>query len=89
MAERLNKRHSELVIQRIKASQLLNRLQDNALGLLKDKNGDPCELSKGQRGSIEWLLERILARAEAPKELKVSGELTLVEILRKAAERGD
>lgn len=84
MAARLNPRHSALVLKRIKTSQLLNRLQDNAMGTLKTSKGELYELTKGERASIIWLLERTLARAEAPKQLQVTGELTLIELIKQA-----
>lgn len=89
MAERLNKRHSELVLKRIKTSQLVNRLQDNALGLLKNKAGEPYSLSDGQVRSAIFLVERTVAKAESPKKLEISGELTLIETIRKAAKPAD
>jgi hypothetical protein len=78
MAERLNKNHSESCLKRIRTSQLLNRVQDHALGQV--------EMSKTELTAACFLIERTLAKAEAPKELKVSGELTLVEILRQASQ---
>lgn len=89
MAVRLNLKHSEQVLERIKLSQLLNRLQQNGLGTLKSPKGEPYSLSRSEVTSITWLLERKLARAEAPRELKVSGELTLVELIKQASSATD
>lgn len=81
MAARLNRLDTERVLQRIKLSQLANRLQDNALGKLKitvgDKKDQPYQMSDGQIKSAVWLLERHLARAESPKSVNVSGSLEL------------
>ncbi|MBA1364055.1 hypothetical protein [Burkholderia gladioli] len=53
MAARLRKTHQEDVRAKIQASQLINRLQDHALGKLKD-------LSPTQMRAIEILLKKIL-----------------------------
>lgn len=63
MAARLNPRHSELVLRRIKTSQLINRLQDSALGEI---DMDPVAAANAR-----FLIERTLAKAEAPKQLQV------------------
>jgi hypothetical protein len=87
MAARLNKRHSELVLQRIQTSQLINRLQEHSLGTLK---GPPCEdypkgrpilLTDGQVRAACFLVERTLAKAEAPRTLAVTGTLTLEQLI--------
>ncbi len=65
MAARLNPRHSDLVVRRIRTSQLINRLQDNALGKIA--------LTAEQIRSATFLIERTLAKAEAPKDLHLSG----------------
>lgn len=91
MAARLNKKHTDSVLARIQTSQLVNRLQGHALGTLK---GPPCAdhpkgkeiwLTDGQIRAACFLIERTLAKAEAPKKLELSGEITLIEALRKAA----
>ena len=43
-----------------KASQMGNRLVDNGLGALKDKSGQPLELSAGQIKSLLGVLSHIL-----------------------------
>jgi len=68
MAARLNPRHSELVLRRIKTSQLVNRLQDNALGKIV--------LTPEQIRSATFLIERTVARAEAPKDINLSGSMS-------------
>lgn len=50
MAARLNARHQEMVRDKIQASQLINRLQDHALG--------DVELSASQIKAIEILLKK-------------------------------
>lgn len=67
MAARLNPRHSELVLKRIKTSQLVNRLQDNALG--------EFEMDPTAAANARFLIERTLAKAEAPKQLDVNAEV--------------
>lgn len=74
MAARLNPRHSELVVKRIKTSQLVNRLQDNALG--------ECEMDPTAAANARFLIERTLAKAEAPKQLNVN--LSLSELIRQS-----
>lgn len=69
MAARLNPRHSELCLARIKTSQLINRLQDNALGKIA--------LTAEQVRAACFLIERTLAKAEAPKDLNLTGSVTL------------
>jgi hypothetical protein len=73
MATRLNRNHTESCLSRIKASQLLNRIQDHGLGKL--------EMTKTQLQAACWTLERILARAVAPQDLNLRGDLK-VEIVR-------
>src|SRR5690348_4177816 len=82
MAARLNKLDTELVLERIRLSQLVNLLQNNALGTLKrttgENAGEPYELSKSRYQSAMWLLERRLARAVAPQDLNVNGNMTVI-----------
>lgn len=52
MATRLNRRHSDMVRTKIQASQLINRLQNHALGL------EPLELKPSQLKAIEILLKK-------------------------------
>lgn len=72
MAARLNRRHSELVLARIKTSQLVNRLQDNALGNLKNSKGESIQMTEGQVRSATFLVERTLAKAENPKDINLN-----------------
>jgi hypothetical protein len=46
---------------RIRVSMLVNRLEKDALGKLKDHEGNPMILADGQRRSIEILLRKTLA----------------------------
>ena len=71
MAARLNPRHSELVLKRIQTSQLVNRLQNNALGKLK------VPMSDGQIRSACFLIERTLCKAEAPVEIDPDSKLVI------------
>lgn len=79
MAERLNKRHTDLVLKRIRTSQLVQRLQNHALGLLKSpKDAEkPILMTDGQVRAACFLIERTLAKAEAPKDLNLTGSVTL------------
>jgi hypothetical protein len=77
MAARLNPRHSELVLKRIRIRQLCNRLELNALGELKNPQGDPIQMTDGQIRSATFLIERTVAKAEAPKDLNLNGNLTV------------
>jgi hypothetical protein len=52
MAARLNRRHQDMVRDKIQATQLINRLEDHALGIL--------ELSQTQIKAIEILLKKTL-----------------------------
>lgn len=81
MAVRLNRRHTESVVQKIQASQLLNRLQDHAL--------ENVEMSKTQIDAARFLLERVLARAEAPKNVHLSGNVTLSKLIEQAVTGAD
>lgn len=81
MATRLNRHHSASVLERIRLSQLVTRLQHNAMGTLKGASGGAggaekgkrhfVEMSEGQIRSAIFLIERRLARAEAPKTLNL------------------
>lgn len=73
MAARLNRNHTESCLSRIKASQLLNRVQNHALGTE--------DMTKTQLQAACWTLERLLARAIAPQDINLAGNLT-VEIVR-------
>ncbi len=64
VAARLNRRHQETVREKIKASQLINRLQDHILGKI--------ELDTGQIRAIEILLKKSLPDLSAVEH---SGEV--------------
>lgn len=57
---RLNRRHQDMVRSKIQASQLINRLQAEALGEL--------ELTDGQRDSAKFLVHKILGNAPSVVE---------------------
>jgi hypothetical protein len=69
MAARLNPRNSEAIMLKIKAAQLVEKLQNHAL--------NNQEMGKSQVTAATWLLERILARAENPKEHHHTGDLNI------------
>ena len=59
MAARLNRRHSDMVRDKIQATQLIKRLQDEALGEL--------ELTDGQRDSAKFLISKAIGNP--PQEI--------------------
>jgi hypothetical protein len=74
MAARLNRHHTESVLKRIQLSNLVTRLQKNALRQLRNPN-DPKEIvsmTEGEIRSALFLIERKMARAEAPKDLNLN-----------------
>jgi hypothetical protein len=79
MAKRLNPRHSDLVVKRIQTSQLINRLQDNALG---EFDMDPTAAANAR-----FLIERTLAKAEAPRQLNVN--LSLSDLIKQSVDARD
>lgn len=87
MAVRLNRNHSESVLRRIQTSQLVNRLQKHALGLLRgppkeaNPEGDLISMTDSQVRATCFLIERSLAKAEAPKQIELSGKLTLEQLI--------
>lgn len=80
MAARLNKRHDEEARNKIQVSQLINRLQNNALGKLK------AEMSPGQVKSATALLAKRMPDLKAvehtgPDGGPVEHQITRVEIV--------
>lgn len=69
MAARLNPRHSEMVRAKIRTSQLINRLQDEALGKI--------ELSDGERESAKFLINKSLANPPEQKDVNLNGQLNV------------
>jgi hypothetical protein len=94
MAIRLNRLHSENVIARIKTSALVTRLQKNALGTLTQTQNlpdgttreVPHEMSRSQVAAAQFLIERTLAKAEAIRELRHSGTISLETLILGAAD---
>jgi len=60
MAARLSKAQTERTRHSIKVTQLKNRLEQNALGTLKDHKGELTELTNGQIKSATALLDKAL-----------------------------
>ena len=83
MAARLNRNHSEQVLSRIQLSNLVTRLQKNALRQLRNPNNteEILTMSEGEIRSAVFLIERKLAKAEAPKTLEVTGKLTIEQLI--------
>jgi hypothetical protein len=95
MAARLNRRHSELVLRRIKTSNLVERLQAHAMGKLTGPvyedgkavpgKSRPVEMSDSQVRATIFLIERTIAKAENPRDINVSGSVTLEQLITGAA----
>lgn len=87
MAVRKRLYHPDEVKEKIRVSQLVNMLQQDAFGLLRTaalgtdgrplRNADgtaimvPYELSDGRRASARFLIERVIPRAEAPRDFRI------------------
>ena len=82
-APRLNRKHSEQVVERIRLAQLVNLLQDNALGTLVDKDGDHYELSPGRIQSAWNTIRLRLAPVVAPTKVETR-DMTLEALIRAA-----
>lgn len=78
MAARLNRHHSEQVLERIKLSNLVTRLQKNALRQLRNPNNteEIVSMTEGEIRSAIFLIERRLAKAEK-HEVNLSGIVNL------------
>lgn len=78
MAARLNGAHQSDVRLKIKTSQLINRLQDFALGGKDPKTGNPMEIDAGRLKAIEILLRKSLPDlASIDMTATVNGGLTI------------
>lgn len=60
MAARLNGAHQADIREKIKTSQLVNRLQDFALDGVDPKTGNPMEIDNSRLKAIEILLRKSL-----------------------------
>lgn len=60
MAARLNGAHAKDIRDKIKTSQLINRLQDFVLGGADPKTGDPIDIDPQRLKAIEILLRKAL-----------------------------
>ena len=84
MAPRLNPRHQEMVRQKIKASQLVNRLQNYALAKFTDKEDAPKLMSDGQVRAAMGLLAKCvpdLQRTEHTGEEKPDGTREPIRVI--------
>ena len=77
MAERLNKRHSDMVRKKIQTSQLINRLQNHVLGEEK--------MDAGQIRSAEILLRKAIPDLRATELTGADGD-TLEIVLKTFAD---
>jgi DNA repair protein RadC len=82
MAARLRKTHQEDVRTKIQVSQLLNVLQNHALGKLKD-------LSPSRLKAIEILLKKTLPDLSHTQGTGTAKAMTLAELLEEAARKED
>lgn len=89
MAARLNRNHSEKVLERIQLSNLVTRLQKNALRQLKNPNNtdELLTMTDGEIKSATFLIERKLARAVAPQDINLTATVSLVDELKAARAR--
>lgn len=80
MAARLNRNHSEQVLERIQLSNLVTRLQKNSLRQLRNPNNpeEIITMTEGEIRSATFLIERKLARAVAPQDLNLKGSVTVL-----------
>jgi len=79
MAARLNKAHQDDVRLKIKTSQLVNRLQDFALGGVDGKGGELIEIDAPRLKAIEILLRKSLPDLSAVDiNAEVSGQLQII-----------
>ena len=79
MARRKRLWTCEIPRERIRAGMLLKRLQDH----VHDPEASP--LLQTQLTAATWLLGRIMPQAEADKNVKFTGELTLGNLIAQAA----
>lgn len=77
MAARYRNWTPEVVKQRIKVGLLVKRLEDHAHGLV--------EMSQSQVNAAKFLIERVVARAESPRQVDVTGHISLERLLVGAA----
>lgn len=70
MAARLNPRHQDMVRAKIQTTQLIKRLQDEALGRL--------ELTIGQRESAKFLVNKSLGNPPEQTDVNVDGQITVI-----------
>lgn len=68
MAARLNRNHAESVRQKIKVSQLINRLQSHAFGEI--------EMTKTQVQAASFLINKVTPNPPEDKNVNVTGEVT-------------
>lgn len=75
MAARLSPRHDAATREKIKTSQLINRLNAFALSELDPTSGEPVQMSSAQVKAAETLLDRVL-----PKMQSIEGALDVTLI---------
>ena len=77
MAKRIRAYHQEEVKAKIQASQLINQLQNHALGLTEN------ELKPTQIDAAKFLLNKILSNAptQIEQDTELSGEVTVYKWL--------
>ena len=80
MAARLNRNHSELVLKRIQVSNLVTRMQKNALRQLRNPNdvNEVLSMTQSEIDCAKFLIERTVAKAVLPQDLNINGNLTCI-----------
>jgi len=68
---RSTKRQSDNCRAAIRATSLSNRLQDNVLGRLRDKSGNPIEMTPSQVRSAEILPNKALPNLSAVEQTNI------------------
>jgi hypothetical protein len=67
----------ERVRERIRVGLIARRLNDQALGTL--------EMSDGSRDAAKYLMSLVVPKAEAPREVNVTGSITLTQLVEQAS----
>lgn len=99
---RLNRLDTERSLAKIRVGALINRLQKHALGELRGSSGGanelgekgggtsvPAEMSDSQVRSACFLIDRLIARAENPRDINVTGHISLESLIAAAAAKAD
>lgn len=80
-APKMNRMHSEQSVMHIQAVAIINRLQNFALDWDDPATKKPVVMSDSQVRAALGLLHKRLANAEAPRDLRLKGEITLRRLI--------